>query len=239
MSPVLVLLTHHTVTMGAMMIGALARKAWDEFSEVMFGYDATVDKSRRARPASITKSEDDQLGAYERKRAIATQRDQNRNLSWLAWAVRKHINFVSHFAFRATTDDEDLNKKLDDLMSDWSEPQNCDVAKRHSLDELMALFEGGQVIDGDCGLMKAGTALQGIEADRVTVPTSTKQGTQVPKNLTEHGLVLRKNGSTKSYAVCNRSMSGFELQRMVPEKDMFWAGYFKRFDQTRGSSPRS
>jgi capsid protein len=60
---------------------------------------------------------------------------------------------------------------------------------------------------------------------------------KVPKGLTEHGLLLRKNGSVKSYAVCNRSMSGMSLQAMVPDRDMFFAGYFKRFDQTRGISP--
>lgn len=218
------------------MIGALAN-AWNEFADVMFGYDGTVDKSRRGRPANVTKSEDEQLSQFDRKKAIATQRDQTRNLTWVSWAARKHINFVSHFAFRATTDDEDLNRKLDDLMNEWSEPQNCDAAKRHSLDEMMALFEAGQVIDGDCGLMKAGTALQGIESDRIAYPTSARPGVKIPKNLTEHGLVLRTNGSTKSYAVCNRTMSGFQLQRMVQDRDMFFAGYFKRFDQTRGISP--
>lgn len=220
------------------MTGALA-KFWSAFSDVMeFGYDATVDKSRRGRPASVTKSEDEQLSQYERKKAIATQRDQIRNLTWVAWAARKHINYVSHFAFRATTDDKDLNIKLDGLMDEWSLPPNCDVAKRHSLDEMMALFESGQVIDGDCGLMKAGTALQGIESDRITVPNSTKNNSvKIPTNLTEHGLVLRKDGSTKSYAVCNRTMSGFQLQKMVADRDMFFTGYFKRFDQTRGISP--
>jgi len=218
------------------MTGALV-KLLNDAAGVMFGYDATVDKSRRARPVSIVKSEDEQLDAYTRRKAVATQRDQVRNLSWVAWMARKHVNFVSHFSFRATTDDEDLNRKLDGLIAEWSEPQNCDIARRHSLDEMMSLFEAGQVIDGDCGLMKAGTALQGIESDRITVPNSTKSGTSVPKNLTEHGLVLRKNGSTKSYAVCNRTMSGFQLQRMVPDRDMFFAGYFKRFDQTRGISP--
>jgi len=198
-----------------------------------FGYDATVNKDRRARPATRTMSEDDQLNSWARKKAIATQRDQVRNLSWVAWAARKHINFVSHFAFRATTDDEDLNKKLDELMADWSLPENCDVAKRHSLDEMMALFESGQVIDGDCAFLKAGTALQGIESDRITRPTTG----QVPRDVTDLGLVLKKDGSTKSYSICNRSQSGFELQKLAKAANVFFAGYFKRFDQTRGISP--
>jgi capsid protein len=210
-----------------------AKSLLSEIGQVMFGYDATVDKGRRAAPSTITMSEDDQLNPWSRKKAVATQRDQVRNLPWVAWMARTHINYVSHFSFRATTDDEDLNLKLDQLMHAWSEPENCDIAKRHSLGEMMALFEAGQVIDGDCGLKKAGTALQGIESDRICKPNSGK----IPKGLTDHGLLLRKNGSVKSYAVCNRSMSGMSLQGMVPEKDMFFAGYFKRFDQTRGISP--
>ena len=210
-----------------------AKSLLNELGDMMFGYDATVDKGRRSAPATHTMSEDDQLNPWSRKKALATQRDQMRNLVWVAWMVRLHINYVSHFAFRAITDDDDLNMKLDELMEEWSQPENCDVAKRHGLRQLMALFESGKVVDGDCAFKKAGTALQGIESDRICMPTSGK----VPKGLTEHGLLLRKNGSVKSYAVCNRSMSGMELQAMVPERDMFFSGYFKRFDQTRGISP--
>jgi capsid protein len=210
-----------------------AKSLFSELGQVMFGYDATVDKGRRAAPATRTMSEDDQLGAYPRKRAVATQRDQVRNMTTVAWMVRVHINYVSHFFFRSITDDEDLNRKLDALMENWSRPENCDIAKRHGLGEMMALFESGKVIDGDCAFKKAGTALQGIESDRICTPTYGK----APKGLTEHGLLLRKNGSVKSYAVCNREMSGMSLQAMVPERDMFFSGYFKRFDQTRGISP--
>jgi capsid protein len=210
-----------------------AKSLLNELGDMMFGYDATVDKGRRSAPSHRTTSEDDQLDSWSRKKAVATQRDQVRNLTWVAWMVRKHINYVSHFSFRSTTEDEDLNIKLDSLMNEWSKPENCDIAKRHSLGGIMALFESGKVIDGDCGLKKAGTALQGIESDRICRPNSGKY----PKNLTDHGLLLRKNGSVKSYAVCNRSMSGMSLQAMVPESQMFFGGYFKRFDQTRGISP--
>jgi len=210
-----------------------AKSLFSELGEMMFGYDATVDKGRRSAPANRTMSEDDQLNSWSRKKAVATQRDQVRNLPWVAWMARTHINYVSHFSFRANTDDEDLNRKLDGLMQEWSEPENCDISKRHSLGEMMALYESGKVIDGDCAFKKAGTALQGIESDRICTPNSGK----IPKGLTDHGLLLRKNGSVKSYAVCNRSMSGMSLQAMVPERDMFFSGYFKRFDQTRGISP--
>ena len=206
--------------------------------EVAFGYDATVDKGRRGRPAITTMSEDEQLNSWDRQKAIATQRDQTRNLPWVAWMARTHINWVSSFAFRATSEDEDWNKKFDSLMDEWSSPENCDITQRHSLSEMMALFESGQVIDGDCAFMKVGTALQGIESDRIKKPNSTARGVKIPANLTDHGLLLRSNGSTKSYAVCERLANGqLILQKMVPAKNIFFTGYFKRFDQTRGISP--
>jgi capsid protein len=211
---------------------------WGAMQDVMFGYDATVDKGRRGRPAITTMSEDEQLNAWDRQKAIATQRDQTRNLPWVAWMARTHINWVSSFAFRATSEDEDLNKKFDGLMAEWSLPENCDVTKRHSLSEMMALFESGQVIDGDSAFMKVGTALQGIESDRIRKPNSANRDVKIPRNLSEHGLLLRRDGSVKSYAVCERLQGGnFKLQRMVPARNMFFTGYFKRFDQTRGISP--
>jgi capsid protein len=211
---------------------------WGAMQEVMFGYDATVDKGRRGKPAITTMSEDEQLNAWDRQKAIATQRDQTRNLPWVAWMARTHINWVSSFAFRATSENEDWNKKFDELMAEWSLPENCDVTKRHSLSEMMALFESGQVIDGDSAFMKVGTALQGIESDRIRKPNSANRDVKIPKNLSEHGLLLRRDGSVKSYAVCERLQGGnFQLQRMVPARNMFFTGYFKRFDQTRGISP--
>jgi hypothetical protein len=36
-----------------------------------------------------------------------------------AWAIRKHLDFVSTFSFHARTDDDDLNMLLERKMAEW------------------------------------------------------------------------------------------------------------------------
>jgi capsid protein len=216
------------------MIEFVKRMANAAKDVLYYGYNGTQDKGRRSAPAYRTQSEDEQLDAFHRKRAIATQRDQTRNLPWVAWMVRKHMDYVSNFSFRGTSDDDALNEKLEDLMEEWSRPENCDVAGRHSLSEMINIFEANKVTDGDCAFLKVQGKLQGIEADKICKPESGK----APKGLTDHGLLLRKDNSVKAYAICDRGIGGMmTLKKMAPAKNVEFGGYFKRFDQTRGISP--
>jgi len=205
--------------------------------ELFFGYNAVVDKGRRKRPVTQTKGEDFQLDLWSRDKALASQRDQIRNLSWVAWACRTHLDYVSEFKFRATTDDDELNERLEAFVKEKSKPANCDVASRHSFDELMRLFEMCKIVDGDCGLMKVrGGLLQAIEGDRIRKPN---QGAPTNYDITDLGLVLDDYGRTKWYAISKRDKKTDQIvyERMVKAANMFFDGYYTRFDQTRGISP--
>jgi len=200
-----------------------------------FGYNAVVDKDRRRRPSSRTQHEDEQLDMWSREKALATNRDQHRNLSWVAWACRQHLDYVSTFTFRAMTDDEAFNERLEELMREKMKPQNCDVASRHSFDQMMRIFEQCKMTDGDCGLMKVkGARLQAIESDHIAKPTSgTKR-----EDISDLGLVLDDFGRVKWYALNKRNnYDQMVFDRMVKAPNMFFDGYFTRFDQTRGISP--
>lgn len=201
-----------------------------------FGYNAVADKNRRKRPVNRTRSEDEQLDHGQRRKAIATTRDQLRNLAWAAWACRVHLDYVSSFKFRATSDDVQWNMKFEELMREKSRAANCDVTGRHNFDQLTRLFEMCKLTDGDCMFLKVrGGKLQAIEADRVTKPEG---GGPNRDDITDHGLVLDKWGAVKWYALNTRDKHDtMRFERMVKAENMFYDGYFTRFDQTRGISP--
>lgn len=207
-----------------------------------FGYNAVEDKNRRKRPVSRTKHEDEQLDLWSRDKALATNRDQQRNLSWVAWACRQHLDYVSQFQFRATGDNETWNEKFEELMREKMKKDNCDVAGRHDFSQMMRIFEQCKVTDGDCGLMKVrGGYLQAVEADRIRKPDEGLP--ERYKDCTELGLVLDGFGRVKHYAISKRELiagtaySHLRFDRMVKASNMFFDGYFTRFDQTRGISP--
>jgi len=201
-----------------------------------FGYNATVDKNRRKRPVNNTMHEDDQLDSRSREKALATNRDQHRNLSWVAWACRQHLDYVSSFKFRSKGENETWNERFEELMAWKMKKENCDVASRHSFDQMMRIEEQCKVTDGDIGLMKVkkGARLQPIEADHIAKPLSGAKR----NDITDLGLVLDDFGAVKWYAVNKRDKNGqMVYDKMVKAQNMFFDGYFQRFDQTRGISP--
>jgi len=202
---------------------------------MLFGYNATVDKDRRRRPSTRTKHEDGQLDSRSREKALATNRDQYRNLSWVAWACRQHLDYVSSFKFRAQGDDLTWSTRFEELMADKMKKDNCDVAKRHNFDQMMRIYEQCKITDGDVSLMKVkGVKLQPIESDHIAKPNSG-----APRDdISDLGLVLDNFGAVKWYALNRRDKNDqMVFDKMVKARNMFFDGYFQRFDQTRGISP--
>jgi len=206
--------------------------------KTMFGYNATVDKSRRQAPKTTTKSEDAQLMKKDRRKLNATARDQQRNHTILAWMVRRHLDYVSRFAPHIRTGDTALDQKVIELLQWHGLRKNFDVSNRHDRDSFMRLFEMGKTLDGDCGMLKLSTGqLQAIESDRITKTNDLPK--QWADKVTDLGLVLDKYGATTHYEISNRGRSGnqYVYDKMVKAEDMLFDGYYTRFDQTRGISP--
>ena len=67
------------------------------------GYDAIKTSGKRKAASSVLKHEEEQLKHRDRKALVSTGRDLNRNYSVVAWAVRKHLDYVSHFNFQSRT----------------------------------------------------------------------------------------------------------------------------------------
>jgi len=203
-----------------------------------FGYDAVVDKHRRKPPKTGLLGEDAQLSPRDRKKLLGSVRDLRRNLTICAWAIRKHLDYVSSFSFQSRTGNEELNDRIEELMEWWSRPRNCDVAKRHSLPRMIRLLEECRTIDGDVFLLKLSDGrLQAIEGDRIQTPSSgVPRGLKASK-LT-HGVQTDSHGAAEAYCVCKRTPVGsYKFERFLRAGFVVHHGFFDRFDQVRGISP--
>jgi capsid protein len=209
-----------------------------------FGYDGIVDKKRRKAPSTVTASEDQILKGSDRRKAIATPREQRRNNVLAAWAIRKHLDYVSHFTFQAQTSSKEYNQQLESLVRWWSRPKNCDIAGRHSLRKYTRLVEASRTVDGDIGVMRLRSGhIQAIEGDRIATPTSgtiptDKMRLKDQKNL-QNGVLLNNAGAARSYVVLKRKNNSktLEFDRIVRATNMDLVAYYDRFDQVRGISP--
>lgn len=203
----------------------------------MFGYNAVVDKGRRKSPKSRVQNEGNVLSRRNRVKLVATIKELSRNDPTVGWALRKHLDYVSTFTFQAKTGDSEMNKMIEKAWKKWSKKESCDIAKRHSLNNMMRLFESGKAFDGDSALLKIkGFKLQGVESDRIG-----KAG-DIPKSYenkaNDEGLVLDGFGAVTRYMICKRADSGQLIhQKAVGPDNIIFDGYFQRFDQIRGISP--
>ena len=204
--------------------------------------DAIDVSNKRRAVNSRVQSVDVEITDSKRRQLISTGRDAARNFSLAAWAIRKHLDFVSGFNFHAATGDPDLDERISGLMEWYGRPQNCDVAGRHSLGRMIRLAEAGRTVDGDCALLKLRDGrLQAIEGDRIRTPSEHRPRTPSsdgwPKVL--NGIEVDRRGKARRFAVHSRGdrMGSMEFDRWVMARNILHHGYFDRFDQVRGVSP--
>jgi capsid protein len=197
-----------------------------------FGYHAIAARGKRTESTATFKSEDDILTVSNRRKLLATANDANRNFVLAAWLIRKHLSYVTEFHFQAKTGDKTLDNEVEAAFGEWAEA--CDVTGRHSLADMIYMWEGRNVVDGDCGLLKTTSGLlQAIEGDRI----AKKDG--APETVNDYGLVLDPVGRALAYSVCRRDGNMLYFDRMVNADSMIFDGFYQRFDQIRGISPLS
>ena len=202
------------------------------------GY-AAAEPGRRRMVTPTTKSEDQILDIAKRRIVIEDARDLRRNYALAAWAIRRHLDYVSTFAFQCKTKDKGLNRDIEQFIESVGTARRWDVTRRHSLRRMTRLAESHAVVDGDVGwhLLREGR-VQGIEGERIRTPVSIPDGMNVRAGDLVHGVKLNKAGAAAAYAVNRRSKhGGWEFERMVPEQHLLLHGYFERYDKVRGISP--
>ena len=198
-------------------------------------YIAAEPNQQRRDPGTRIQSSDALLDSQKRRRVIEGARELNRNFSVAAWAIRKHLDYVSTFTFQANTDDPVFNERLEALMNWYNRPINCDIAGRHSLRRMVRLAEMRRVLDGDVFLVKLRDGrLQAIEGDRVRSPDNRVD----PMYNWVHGIKVGAGGSMNRVAVWSRSLDGqYTFERDISAGNVIQLAYFDSFDQVRGVSP--
>lgn len=201
------------------------------------GFDAATPDHNRRDPGRTVRSTDDLLTETGRRQVISGARDLNRNFAVAAWAVRKHLDYVSSFGFQARTGNDDLNRTVEAFIKSWGKPSRLDVAGRHSLRRFIRLAEMRRTLDGDFFIVKQrdGT-IQGIEGDRVRTADDFRQRVQGAQY--KHGIRLGRGGRLAAVAVHRRSdRGGYDFEREIRAGNVLQLAYWDAFDQIRGVSP--
>ncbi len=190
--------------------------------------------NKRRDPGTSIRTSDELLTDTKRRRVIEGGRELQRNFAIAAWAIRKHLDYVSTFTFQAMTGDEALNEYLEGFVEEYSRPVNCHSAGRHSFRKIVRLAEARRVIDGDLFLVKlARGQVQPIEGDRVRDPKDQADGERWV-----HGCDCTPGGAIRKIAVHARGKYGrYDFERTVRKRNFLHLGYFDAFDQIRGVSP--
>lgn len=203
----------------------------------LFSYDAVEETGRRRARRAALQSEDRELTKTQRGKLVSNTRDLARNMSIPAWAIRKHLDYVSTFSFQCRTGNRELDDRIESLMEWWSRPVNFDVAARHSLHRFIRMAEERRTIDGDYVIAKLDDGrVQGIESDRIRTPDLLNQEQKL--QIVE-GIEVDPFGRALAYHVCDRGGRANELiqKARIPAAFAYHFGYFTRTDQVRGISP--
>ena len=219
------------------MFQAIKKGASNLFGYAFSGYDAVNPDTKRRNSGNWVRSSDEMLSDTGRRGMTESGRDLFRNFPVAAWAIRKHVDYVSDFSFQCQCDNDELNQSIESLMRWWSMPDNCDAGGRHPFSRLIRIAEMRRTIDGDVFLMKLRNGrLQAIEGDRIRNEGSGKE--MVGDQIQVHGVKLGQGGRNASYRLCNKSIHGsYQFDRYVPASNMFMHAYYDSFDQVRGVSP--
>jgi capsid protein len=211
-----------------------------------FEYDAVKANQRRRKPATRLRAEHVILPARKRTHLLATVQDQIRNSSIAAWAIRRHLDYVSKFKFQFRSGNDALDALMDRIFTWHARPNNFDVAARFGREEMFRHFELEKVASGDAAMIKTDDMrLQAIESDLIAYPS----GGTLPRDLTElvhrdTGVVMdqARPGRISQLCICNRGRLGGEIvfDHMEDAANVIFDAYYTRFSsQVRGVSPLS
>jgi capsid protein len=215
-------------------------------NKTAFGYNSVVSTDRRRPLQTRSTSEGFILSPKRREAAASTARDDRRNMTILAWMVRRHLDSVSrftpHFRFAGKSEQVTELNALVKKMLDWhSHKRQFDALGRHGRDEWLRMFEACKVISGDCAGLKTKVGkLQGIEGERIAKRDSNTITAKVAESFSDSGIQFNPDGTRKAFMLCKRNAAGndLEFERVVPAEDLVFDGYWpERFDSDRGVSP--
>jgi capsid protein len=222
--------------------GAQPAQAGAPMTRAANQYNATRSTRNRKSATPKSQAEDWILDKLGRLKLTENGRDLRRNYSSVAWALNKHLDYNTTLRHQSTNGDDGLDTDIEAYITEQSQPENFDIAGRHSLDDMLRLTEGHAVIDGDCHWLKLHDGkIQGIEGERIINPTGYTG--ELPYGYTPadftHGIACDTGGRAMDYAVHSRTKTGYKFHRLYPARQIITRGYYDRIDQIRGITPLS
>ena len=202
------------------------------------GYDAVKqDRSRRIIYYS-TKSEDRELLPRQRQSIVSQSRDALRNFTLAGFVLRKHLQSIAWYQFKARTGIEWFDRELTRRINQWKRREHCDASGRYSFDSLLYMVELLRACDGDVGIhLLRNNKIQVIEGDRIrNFPDTGKSEFGDSGDSWVHGIKINPFGRPIAYAVSRRLDYGFEHERIISASNFRLLGYYTRLDQLRGVS---
>lgn len=140
-------------------------------------FDALNPKNRRRSTVRVVSLEDSLHTDRRRVALAANNHDVFRNMSVLAWAIRRTIDYCCLWDFQPQTTDRGLNQALRELMARDNEPERCDFYGRMSWDDHRRTAQIGQLLNGDTFFARLrNRTIQQIEGPYVRDPVKKKNG---------------------------------------------------------------
>jgi hypothetical protein len=138
-------------------------------------YQALNPKNRRRSTTSRVVLEDRLLTDRRREALSANALDVWRNMSLLAWAIRRTLDYCCLWDFQPRTGDRGLNDELKRLMARDDEPEAIDYYGRMDWDDMRRTAESQKLLAHDCFFVKmADGTLQMIEGNYCNNPAGKR-----------------------------------------------------------------
>ena len=205
-----------------------------------FSYDALQDTGKRKAGPKKTVSEDGLLPKRKRETLSARCTDQARNMSLVAWMIRKHVKNVSQFNFLFRTPSDRLNTLLQRRFDYLTSKEGYDRACRHDMNRAFMLFELDQARKGDAFQVFQDTGdMHLVDADLVCYPDDGKLPKRWENRVNkETGLVVdKKTGKTTHICICRYDGKKKVFSYVASADNLLTEGNFTGVSQTRGVSP--
>ena len=157
---------------------AYVRKQWrEELKRAGADYDAASADRLNYNWAAVNQAAE--LGnAPDRDTVRGRARDLERNADVAKAIIAAFVRNVigGGIKLQARTDNNKLNKQIEELFTEWCRPRNCDVTGRQSFQELMRMAVVRKKVDGGILFLKCYTPhgilpfkLQALEVDELAV----------------------------------------------------------------------
>lgn len=192
---------------------AYKRAAYRKALDAERNYDAASFGRQNANWRAVNESAEitDRMGR-DVVRARARDMERNSDAANAVISAYKRNVFGAGYRLRVTTEDDQLNKRLEKLWKKWCKARNCDVTGTQSFNEMMRMIVKRKKVDGGILILKRYTKdgfiplkLQCIEVDELDV------NHMVPRNKDNRvvgGIEYNSYNKPVGYFICTYEIDG-------------------------------